>query len=189
MSTVMTERHDLAARPEAAQYAIRIAREHELDSIRDIELVAGDLFRDTPYSELLAKGELLPREFLATQQRVGMLWVLVDESDTPVGFGTVHHHIDGRPFLEEISVDPGHGHRGLGAWLLETICDALAEGGAADLSLTTFEDVAWNAPFYAHHGFRALTRDEMRPGLRQRLDLEMQIHGPLRRVAMIRSLS
>jgi len=57
------------------------------------------------------------------------------------------------------------------------------------VTLTTFEDVPWNAPLYRHLGFRELRDDELGPGLRAIRDRETA-HGldPARRVSMLLKL-
>jgi hypothetical protein len=44
------------------------------------------------------------------------------------------------------------------------------------VTLTTFERVPWNGPYYAGHGFRVLAEDEIGPELRQLRD-EEAMHG------------
>lgn len=50
------------------------------------------------------------------------------------------------------------------------------EDGLTALTLTTFTDVPWNAPYYARLGFRALSESELTPGLR-RIRAEEAAHG------------
>jgi hypothetical protein len=53
------------------------------------------------------------------------------------------------------------------------------------VTLTTFEHVPWNAPYYARHGFAVLSEHELGPGLRRLRDEETR-HGldPTLRVVM-----
>jgi N-acetylglutamate synthase-like GNAT family acetyltransferase len=60
----------------------------------------------------------------------------------------------------------GHQGRGLGRMLLEHAARRAAADGLPALTLTTFEHVAWNAPYYARLGFRILDDAEVTPGLR-----------------------
>jgi GNAT superfamily N-acetyltransferase len=60
------------------------------------------------------------------------------------------------PHLEELAVHPAHQRRGLGARLVAAVVGWARARGAAALTLSTFRDVPWNAPFYARIGFRAL---------------------------------
>jgi N-acetylglutamate synthase-like GNAT family acetyltransferase len=85
--------------------------------------------------------------------------LLVSEVDAQVvGVAAVRVHGDWW-HLEQISVDPAHGGRGIGtALLLEVVARADAVG-ARGVTLTTFRDVAFNGPWYARHGFVEVDED------------------------------
>ena len=78
--------------------------------------------------------------------------------------------------LEEMDVVPGHGRRGLGARLLEHVCSWAQARGHASVTLSTFRDVPWNAPFYRKHGFRDLQPEEWSPSMRSLQESEAR-HG------------
>jgi GNAT superfamily N-acetyltransferase len=82
-----------------------------------------------------------------------------------VGFAQVEL-VGGEPHLEEMDVLPSHGRRGIGRRLLGAIQAWTREAGYAALTLTTFRDVPWNAPFYASCGFRILPPAEIPAALR-----------------------
>jgi N-acetylglutamate synthase-like GNAT family acetyltransferase len=67
--------------------------------------------------------------------------------------------------VEQISVHPRAARRGVGRELLEHLAGYAAGYGFPALTLTTFADVPWNAPYYRRCGFRALTAGEVTPGL------------------------
>ncbi len=54
---------------------------------------------------------------------------------------------------------PVHERKGLGSALLEAVCEL------GDVTLTTFRDVPWNAPWYARRGFEVLDPAEWGPEL------------------------
>jgi GNAT superfamily N-acetyltransferase len=168
-------------------YAIRRAERTELARLEEIERAAATLFLTTRYAWLAEKGDALPAPFLEKQQEEGLVWVVVCDEE-PVGFAVIHHSIDAQPFLEEMSIEPQHTRRRLGARLLETICDHARGSGASYIALTTFDDVPWNAPFYARHGFRRLHDGDLPEGLRRRLDLELELYPGISRTAMRRDL-
>ena len=58
--------------------------------------------------------------------------------------------------LEQIAVLPAHGRRGIGSTLLDAAHAEVAARGGAEVTLSTFADVPWNAPFYAAHGYVVL---------------------------------
>jgi GNAT superfamily N-acetyltransferase len=54
--------------------------------------------------------------------------------------------------LEEMDVLPEHAGQGLGAALIEAVCSWAHTRGFDAVTLSTFRDVPWNAPFYPRHG-------------------------------------
>jgi GNAT superfamily N-acetyltransferase len=71
----------------------------------------------------------------------------------PVSGLAVLGRVDGDVHLEQLSVHPAHGGRGLGAALLAAAVAAARAVGAPRVTLTTYADVSWNAPWYARQGF------------------------------------
>lgn len=118
----------------------------------------------------------------------GILLVAEVEEDAVVGF--VHIlEFDGGAHLEQVSVLPAFGGRGIGRALVEAAKDAARAAGYDRLTLRTFADVPWNAPFYASAGFaveepadddhRMLVETEARLGL-DRLGRRVQMGVDLR---------
>jgi GNAT superfamily N-acetyltransferase len=89
--------------------------------------------------------------------------VAVDKQDVVVGFA-ITREVDDTIYLQEMDVDPAHGRRGLGAELVETVCDWAQLQGYKVILLSTFRDLPWNAPFYAKLGFRMLDESELSIG-------------------------
>jgi len=147
-------------------YTIRLAHTEELPQVREIERAAAALFLTTPYANL-SDGEPLALEFLQGQQAQGLLWVAVavlGDGEEPVGFA-VARVLDGAIHLEELDVTPTHGQRGLGRQLVQTLCEWATQAGYSAVTLSTFRDLPWNAPFYARLGFRQLPAEALTPGL------------------------
>lgn len=72
--------------------------------------------------------------------------------------------VDGCTHIEQVSVHPAHaGHR-IGARLIDHVA---ASGPGRPLTLTTFANVPWNAPYYQGLGFRVLAQAEVTLGLRR----------------------
>jgi GNAT superfamily N-acetyltransferase len=168
-------------------YTIRLAHADELENLQQIERAAGMLFAEIGWQEV-AESDLLPLDFLREQQSAGLIWVTADVEDQPVGFAVVTE-LEGTCFLEEISVHPAHGRRGIGKSMIEMLCGWAIENEYPAMTLTTFYDAPWNAPFYSRLGFRVLDVNELSPGLQEVLEEEMQAWYPLRRVLMRRELS
>ncbi len=97
--------------------------------------------------------------------------------------------VDGCLQVEQVSVHPASARRGLGRRLLDHAASLAAADGRPALTLTTFADVPWNAPYYAGCGFRVLGDAELTPGLRAIRQREAAL-GPDRwpRICMRRDL-
>ena len=160
----------------------------DLEVLQEIERAAGRCFADVGMPEI-ADDEPLPVSLLDRYRRTGMAWVAVNPADQPVAY-LIAEPVDGSVHVEQVSVHPDHARRGIGRSLLERAASqARADGGSA-LTLTTFEHVPWNAPYYRRCGFRVLDESEWTAGLRAIREQEAA-HGLDRwpRVCMRRDLT
>ena len=153
--------------------------------MRGIERDAGRAFAAIGMPEIAADEPPSVTE-LECLVRDGRAWVAVDASDHPIGYlrsGVV----DGCAHIEQVSVAPAHARRGVGAALIDRLgADAAAENRPA-LTLTTFRDVPWNAPYYARLGFVVIGGAEQGPELSALIEREGSlIPGSAARVAMRR---
>jgi GNAT superfamily N-acetyltransferase len=86
----------------------------------------------------------------------------------------------------EMDVHPRFGRRGIGAGLVRAAMIDARNTGFKALTLTTFRDLAWNAPFYARLGFEEVTALDAHPRLAGELANEVDDGLPAdRRCAMI----
>lgn len=132
-------------------------------------MAAGALFAGIGM-DAVAEDPPLPLEVLAGHQAAGTAWVSVDAGDRPVGYALALE-VDRLGHLEQLSVTPASGRQGRGAALLEAVCEWSSARGAPAVTLSTFLDVPWNAPYYERCGFVVLAEDELTPGL-----LELREH-------------
>lgn len=167
--------------------AIRAARPDDGEALRHIERLAGARFREVGRPEV-ADDEPATTEVLAEYADEGRSWVAVDETDLPIGYVLVDV-IDGCAHVEQLSVRPDHQGVGVGRALIERVRVWATDAGLSAITLTTFSDVAWNAPLYLHLGFGVMAEAEIGPGLRAVRDHETA-HGldPTTRVCMRRTL-
>ena len=116
------------------------------------------------------------------------VWVAVAPDDAPVGYA-VAGPLAGFLHLRELSVDPAHGRRGIGAALVETVVAAARDAGCEGVSLTTFRFVPFNRPFYAGLGFRELPLEDAPQALHDAFHRELPqgIDGK-ERLMMVRRL-
>ncbi|MFE9726554.1 GNAT family N-acetyltransferase [Streptomyces sp. NPDC005794] len=144
---------------------IRSARLGELPLLQDIERAAGQCFGDIGMPDIAAD-EPLPLGELARYQRSGLAWVAADDADAPAAY-LIADRVDGNLHVEQVSVHPGSARHGIGRSLLDRLAGHAAQEGAPALTLTTFTEVPWNAPYYERLGFRLLDDSELTPGLRE----------------------
>lgn len=143
---------------------IRPLAPEELTAAQEIERAAGRVFADVGMPEIAAD-EPLPAGELDRYRRAGLAWAAADADDEPVGY-LLAEPVDGALHVEQVSVDPAAARRGVGRALLEHAATHAAAAGLAALTLTTFAEVPWNAPYYRRCGFRVLDEHEWTPGLR-----------------------
>jgi GNAT superfamily N-acetyltransferase len=155
--------------------------------MQDIERAAGGWFREVGMPEI-AEDEPLPLEELTRYRQGGRAWVAADDTDVPAAY-LIADIIDGSVHIEQVSVHPRAARRKIGRMLLEHAAAYAAARGIRALTLTTFAEVPWNAPYYARCGFRILDDSELSPGMRAVRDREIA-HGLHRwpRVCMRRDL-
>jgi GNAT superfamily N-acetyltransferase len=144
---------------------VRPARPDDLPALRDLERAAGAAFRELGM-DAIADDEPPGLAALAAYQREGCAWVVADEGDRPVAYLLVEL-LDGAAHVEQVSVDPGHARRGLGRTLIDTAADWARRRGIGTLTLSTFADVPWNAPYYARLGFEVIPETDLTDGLRR----------------------
>lgn len=142
---------------------IRAAVASDLPMLQDIERAAGEAFRDIGMPEI-AEDEPFEIAELAEYQRSGRAWVAVDSADAPVAY-LIADIVDGNTHIEQVSVHSKYGRRGIGRQLIEHVADWSRQHDRPAMTLTTFTDVPWNAPYYARCGFVAI--DDPAPGLRR----------------------
>lgn len=152
---------------------IRVVRPAELPYLQKIEIASGEPFREVGMPEI-ADDDPMSLEALAEHQ----VWVAVGADDVPVAFIAVSD-VDDATHIHQISVHPSHARQGIGAALIEHVTRA----GRA-VTLTTFRDVPWNAPYYERLGFRTVA--EVSPGLAEIMRAEASLGlDPATRVAMV----
>nr|WP_276553561.1 GNAT family N-acetyltransferase [Shinella kummerowiae] len=154
---------------------IRIAREDEVETLRQIERSAAQSFRLIEALSWLAVGDVQSAERHHELLAQGTNWAAVSEDDAPVGF--LSAEVVGQDLhIWEISVDHLHQGFGIGRKLIQHALDHAATHGLDAVTLTTFRTIPWNCPYYERLGFRTLDETELSPRLAEVLDLEAE-HG------------
>jgi GNAT superfamily N-acetyltransferase len=151
---------------------IRPANVQDLPRLREIERAAGAMFRSMNMAAV-AEDEPASLETLRGYAEDGRAWVATDAADDPVAYVLVDV-VDGAGHVEQVSVHPSHACQGLGRALIDVAATWAAQHDLPALTLTTFADVPWNAPYYARLGFRVVAPDQIGDGLRRVREHEVE---------------
>ena len=145
-------------------HAIALASPDDVGALPEIERLAGLQFK--AYPELGIPEQMYDQpnsvDTFAAAQRAGRLWVARAEA-LPVGFALVVE-VDRFAHLDELDVLPSHGGRGIGTALLAAVCSWATDAGYRAVTLRTFRDIPWNAPFYQKRGFRVVESHTLSAG-------------------------
>ncbi len=166
---------------------IRQARAGDLPLLAAIEISAGNLFAGTAMAHVIGAPPS-PPDALAAALMAGAIWVASDGNDAPNGF-LFGKAVDGWFHILEVSVHADAQRQGHGAALLAAAVAAAPGLGCQRASLTTDRWIAWNAPFYARHGFVELAATDLPDWLAGILSREAASGlDPARRCAMVRTI-
>ncbi|HEY1520061.1 MAG TPA: GNAT family N-acetyltransferase [Solirubrobacteraceae bacterium] len=152
--------------------AVRPMGTPDAAAVRAIGAAADERFRliDDPRIAACADHSPITIEELVAYIDAGRAWVATQDGAL-VGFVVVDT-LDGGAHIEELSVAPSAQRRGHGARLLEMAARWAQTAGFGVVTLTTFRDVPWNAPWYESRGFRVVAPGEITPELGGRRDEE-----------------
>ncbi len=163
---------------------IRPARADDFVRLNEIEQEADALY-GTVGLELVLGMPTASHERLAQ----GPLWVVADVGDRPVGFALAGE-IDDFALLDQLSVLPAHGRKGIGGRLIRQVEDWARRDGFAALVLFTYRDMAWNQPYYERQGFSEMPQSAWGEEIRAMWNEHARLgHDPARRVVLWKRLS
>jgi len=133
---------------------IRLADAEDAAHLPEIERSSGEAFRALPDLAWIADDAVMSAEQHAELIAAGGVWVAATETRL-VGFISAATETDGLPVWQMAVAHDAQG-RGVGRALLNAVIESARARNVSEVTLTTFRDVAWNAPFYARSGFRIL---------------------------------
>ena len=165
---------------------IAAAREEDLAVLSNVERRAATMFPPGTLPDGV-EGDVLPVAVTREAVAEGRLFVARRvKSAQVVGFVLVAE-ADGHGHLDEIDVDPDWGRRGIGRRLVERACLWAESKGYFQISLSTFRDIPWNAPFYARLNFVETAPSDLgRDVAKRRAQEEREGFDMSRRCLMVR---
>jgi len=147
-------------------YAIRPANSGDITYMIAADIAAGELFRPTGLIYNMPEvPDGVPTDLLRRAIAEDMV-IAATYEDRAVGFALTS--IRGFCFyLDQLSVDPKHGRKGLGRHLMQKVLEKAEENSLQEVYLSTFRDLVWNGPWYRKLGFKELPRKKMTPWMLQ----------------------
>lgn len=165
-------------------WSLRLARLEDAEAMPPIESAAGALFQQIEGLTGLAGAHTVPVDRLKRYIRKGHCLV-AHVGDAMAGF-LVNEPFRRELHIWEFNVHPDFQQKGIGAGLMRACLIDARNSGFSAVTLTTFRDVPWNAPFYARLGFEEVSALDAHPRLTGELALEKDHGMPIeRRCAMI----
>jgi GNAT superfamily N-acetyltransferase len=140
---------------------VRPASPVEIEAVRDLERASAQRF--VGLMDALAADEPSPATVLADRIAAGGL--LVAELDETLAAFVMFRPVEDGLYVEQIDVLPAFERRRLGAALLDAVAERARDAGRSRLTLSTFKDVPWNAPYYRRLGFADIADEALTPGL------------------------
>lgn len=139
---------------------LRAATTSEIERVREIERASASRFLGTARAAL-ADDEPTDADTLA--RRIGAGGLLVAEAGGEAVAFVMFKEVEGCGYIEQIDVMPSHERRGIGAGLIEAVAEVARGRGWPALTLSTFTDVPFNAPYYRRLGFADV--EKLTPGM------------------------
>jgi predicted N-acetyltransferase YhbS len=154
---------------------IRLARLQDVAQLMAVERSAAQLFRRQPAWRFIADGDVMSAQqhggFIARQSE----WLAESPEGEVAGFiAVLAQPADWH--IAELSVAGDWQRRGVGRRLIAAVAAEAKRRGASRLTLTTFAEVPWNAPYYRRLGFRPIAAEHLTPALRRHLAEDLA-HG------------
>ncbi|MEM8617450.1 MAG: GNAT family N-acetyltransferase [Pseudomonadota bacterium] len=143
-------------------YSITGVSLEDIPTIIAVDKAAAALFAPTGLITPQALEEHVPADVLEDAIPSSAVLAVRDAHGEVVGFALFQPRGLGI-YLDQISVHPDHGRKGLGRALMQRVIETAEDSGHQRLSLSTFRDLPWNGPFYRSLGFKALKRDKLEP--------------------------
>lgn len=151
---------------------VRLAQLQDIPQLIAIERSAAQLFLQQPAWRFLADGPVMSRQQHADFIQRQREWLAESASGEAAGFIAITPQ-QRDWHIAELSVGANWQRRGIGRRLIAEVAMQAKSQGMRRLTLTTFIDVPWNAPYYQRLGFRQIAAERLTPSLRAQLSEEV----------------
>ena len=142
---------------------IRPGQTRDIEQVRDLERRSTQRFESTSFAYHVGEDVTDAAHFAARAADGGFLVAV--EDGRPVG-SVIFREVQGCGYIEQIDVDPACAGRRIGAALLDAVADLGRTRGWPALTLSTYLEVPWNAPWYRRLGFADWATEDLDDGHR-----------------------
>lgn len=150
---------------------IRLASADELYKIAPVEKAAAEAFREIGMDAVADDAPIAESELLRAveEQR---LWVAVE-------YGVLKAYLLGdflpqSLHIDQVTVHPDASRRGLGALMIESVSADPRSKERGLITLTSFANVPWNAPYYERIGFLDIPESDWPEGVAAKVAEEQE---------------
>ncbi len=157
------------------EITIRPTQLADANQLPKIEQSAGELFSSIKELNWISESGVQSVEAHIQFIHQHAHWVAVNHDNHPVGF-IMTQQLPESVFIHELSVSKDWQNKGIGKLLIQTVKNEAKLQQFNAVTLTTFRDVPWNAPYYQRLGFHILLEHQIPYSLQQILDNEVE-HG------------
>ena len=132
---------------------LRLAVQEDAQLLPAIEYSAAQVFHTLDELSWLTESPSMSIERHSQLIALSTCWVAPDAENRPQGFLSAERH-GCDLHIYELSVIQSMQGQGIGRLLIEAAKDYARSSRLSFVTLTTFTDVPWNAPFYSRMGFQ-----------------------------------
>jgi len=166
---------------------IRTATPQDFPALAAIEADAGESFTALDPTFYLGDGGCTAADFQRGLDEATLL-LAEDDHGVPLGF-LLLWRIDNTAHIRELDVLRANQGQGLGRQLMAQAERWAADNDYTEITLTTFCDVPWNAPYYTRLGYTPYTPATEHPTIANLLEAEASHFPGYARVSMRKALA
>lgn len=150
---------------------IRLASADEIHKVAPVELAAAEAYR-TIGMDVIADDEPISESKLLQAVKEQRLWFAVE-------YGVLKAYLLGdflpqSLHIDQVTVHPDASRRGLGALMIESVSADPRSKERGLITLTSFANVPWNAPYYERIGFTDIAEEDWPEGIAEKVAAEQE---------------
>ncbi|WP_279052141.1 GNAT family N-acetyltransferase [Cedecea davisae] len=139
---------------------LRASTTGDIEALQQVEAAAARRFLAVPELTFLAQAGVTDARTHRDAIEQSLSWLVAGSDGRIRGFCYCQPH-QSSLYLAEISTHPDFQRTGVGRTLLGAVFEYARRLNVKEVTLTTYRDVPWNAPWYRRHGFERVETHEL----------------------------